>query len=105
MNTKIIIKIIFKMNSKKKTIYIFLIALCLWPTTKGPYHLVQWGAKKLFLVGHVQQNLRSFVSKSFETFFARYVFWLSCYAPETGIIKAGMVVTFAPANVTTEVKS
>ena len=24
---------------------------------------------------------------------------------ETGIIKAGMVVTFAPANVTTEVKS
>merc|ERR1719220_2274865 len=81
MNTKIIIKIIFKMNSKKKTIYIFLIALCLWPTTKGPYHLVQWGAKKLFLVGHVQQNLRSFVSKSFETFFARYVFWLSCYAP------------------------
>ena len=42
---------------------------------------MQWGAKKLFLVGHVQQNLRSFVSKSFETFFARYVFWLSCYAP------------------------
>jgi hypothetical protein len=43
--------------------------------------LLQWGAKELFLVGHVQQNLRSFVSKSFETFFARYVFWLSCYAP------------------------